>query len=221
MTIGREVNLIKNYPYSKRDISGRLASKTDEDRRIARQFDEDFFDGDRRYGYGGYNYNPKYWTPVVPDFMKNYGLTRKSKILDVGCGKGFFLYDFMRLIPGLSVSGVDISNYAIYNALPEVKPYLQVNNAKNLPFEDNYFDLVISINTIHNLVRSECMQAIREIERVSKGSSYIVVDAYKTESEQKRMKAWNLTAKTFMHVEDWKKFFSEAGYTGDYYWFIP
>ena len=91
MTIGREVNLMKNYPYSKRDISGRLASKTDEDKRIASQFGEEFFDGDRRYGYGGYNYNPKYWTPVVPDFMKNYGLTRKSKILDVGCGRGAWL----------------------------------------------------------------------------------------------------------------------------------
>ena len=119
------------------------------------------------------------------------------------------------------MKGIDISKYAIENSVNEVKNDLSLGNANNLPFEDNYFDLVISINTIHNLVRSECMQAIREIERVSKGSSYIVVDAYRTESEQKRMKAWNLTAKTFMHVEDWKKFFSEAGYTGDYYWFIP
>ena len=121
------------------------------------------------------------------------------------------------LSPGmLEVGKKKVSNKNLQNTIEMV-----VGDSENLPFEDNYFDLVISINTIHNLVRSECMQAIREIERVSKGSSYIVVDAYRTESEQKRMKAWNLTAKTFMHVEDWKNFFAKAGYTGDYYWFIP
>ncbi len=216
-----EIDLLKSYPKTKRNVDGRGKEKTEEDRKVAQKFGREFFDGDRRYGYGGYNYDPKYWTHVVPDFEGFYGLTSDSRILDVGCGKGFMLYDFFRLISGLSVCGIDISDYAINNALPEVKSYLQVENATTLPFEDNVFDLVISINTIHNLERLECMRAIKEIERVSKGASYIIVDAYRTELEQERMNGWNLTAKTFMHVNDWKSFFLEAGYTGDYYWFIP
>mgnify|MGYP000268164446 CR=1 FL=1 len=216
-----EINLLKSYPKLKRNTNERGASKTDADQKIARKFDKDFFDGDRRYGYGGYNYNEKYWGPVVSDFMKFYGLNAQSKVLDIGCGKGFFLYDLINLIPGLSISGIDISSYAISHSLSFVKPFLQVCDAKKLPFDDNSFDLVVSINTIHNLDISECRQAVKEIERVSRGSSYIIVDAYRSLREKERMKEWNLTAKTFMHVEDWQKFFKNAGYTGDYYWFIP
>jgi len=131
------------------------------------------------------------------------------------------LYDFMQLIPGITVAGIDISEYAISNAKEEVKPFLQVANAKELPFEDNSFDLVISVTTIHNLLRDDCILGLKEIERVSRKHSFITVDAYHTEEEKKRMDMWNLTALTYMHVDEWKAFFAEAGYTGDYYWFIP
>ena len=216
-----EINLLKSYPKLKRNTTDRASSKTEKDQIIARQFGREFFDGERRYGYGGYYYDKKYWSPVVPDFMKFYNLNSQSKVLDVGCGKGFFLYDLLNLIPGISVSGIDISSYAISNSLSSVKPFLQVSDAKTLPYESNYFDLVVSINTIHNLDKAECMQAVKEIERVSKSSSYIIVDAYRTQKEKERMNEWNLTAKTYMSVDAWKKFFKDASYTGDYYWFIP
>jgi ubiquinone/menaquinone biosynthesis C-methylase UbiE len=141
--------------------------------------------------------------------------------LDVGCAKGFMLYDLSQLIPGIKIRGIDVSEYAINNSMPEVRKFIQVANAKKIPFPDNSFDVVISINTIHNLERAECGQALREISRVSKKYSFITVDAYRNDEEKKNMHAWNLTAKTIMSVDDWKLFFKEAGYVGDYYWFIP
>jgi ubiquinone/menaquinone biosynthesis C-methylase UbiE len=216
-----EIDLLKNYPKANRDLSKRAADKTEADRMVARKFGKDFFDGDRRHGYGGFTYNQKFWTPVVPDFQRHFNLTSNDKILDVGCAKGFMLKDFSRSIPGINVSGIDISDYAIENSLLEMKPFLKVANAKSLPFENDEFDLVISINTVHNLELAECAQALQEIERVSKRGSFITVDAYRNDEEKERMMAWNLTAKTIMSVVQWKEFFSEIGYTGDYYWFIP
>ena len=216
-----EINLLESYPQAKRNVSERGNIKTDEDKKIARQFGKEFFDGDRRYGYGGYSYDSRFWELVVPDFQKQYSLNDSSSILDVGCGKGFMLFDFSRLIPGITVSGIDISEYAIKNSMSEVKEHLRVGCASKLPYEDNTFDVAISINTIHNLDRDKCKLALQELERVSKVGSFVSVDAYRTEEEKKRMEDWNLTAKTFMHVDEWKVFFAEAGYTGDYYWFIP
>ncbi len=216
-----EINLLKNYPKTNRNLSEASEQRTDEVRKVARKFDKEFFDGDRKYGYGGYNYNPRFWTNVVKDFVKYYNLIDGSKILDVGCGKGFMVYDFLKYNNKFNVMGIDISEYAIENSMPDVKDYLKIGDAKRIEFEDNYFDLVISINTIHNLDKKECGIALREIERVSKKNKFIIVDAYKDDIEKKRMFAWNLTAKTIMHVHEWKIFFRENGYSGDYYWFTP
>lgn len=219
--MGKEIDLMVNYPKTKRDPLARAAEKTEEDRKIARRFDKEFFDGDRKVGYGGFNYHPRFWQPVVPTFQNYYNLTSKHALLDVGSGKGFMLYDFLKLIPGIAVKGIDISEYAVENTMEKIKPYVRVANAKSLPFPDNSFDLIISINTVHNLEKEECGIALQEIERVSRGNSFVVVDAYRTEKEKELMFAWNLTGKTIMHVDKWKKFFHEIGYTGDYYWFMP
>jgi SAM-dependent methyltransferase len=219
--VGREIDLLVNYPRTKRNVEDRGQSKTDEDRRIAREFGREFFDGDRRHGYGGFNYFPRFWQPVIPTLQQYFSLTARSSVLDVGCAKGFMLHDLAQLIPGITVKGVDVSGYAIENAIEDMKPHVQVADARKLPFPDKSFDVVISINTVHNLVRAECGQALREIERVSRGKSYITVDAYRSEEEKARMFAWNLTGLTIMHVDEWKVFFAEVGYTGDYFWFIP
>ena len=216
-----EIDLLLNYPKSKREVKARGQEKTEEDRRIGRMFGKDYFDGQRRFGYGGYNYHPRFWQPVVPAFGEHFQLTRDSSILDVGCGKGFMLHDFAQLIPGIAVRGIDISAYAIANTLEDMKPFVQVGNAKSLPFADKSFDVVISINTIHNLPLEECKQALREIQRVARNGAFIMVDAFRTPEEKERMDAWNLTALTYMHVDQWKALFKEAGYTGDYFWFIP
>lgn len=219
--MGREIDLLSAYPRIKRNVQERGATKTEEDRAIARQFGKDFFDGDRRHGYGGFNYHPRFWQPVIPAFQQHFQLKPKSKVLDVGCAKGFMLHDLQELIPGIDVHGIDISQYAIENALDSVKANVAVGDVRSLPFDDNSFDAVISINTVHNLEKSELALALKEIQRVSNGKSFITVDAYRNEEEKEAMYAWNLTAKTIMHTDEWKAFFDEIGYTGDYYWFIP
>jgi SAM-dependent methyltransferase len=219
--MGQEIDLLANYPKTKRDLKQRAAEKTEEDRAIARQFGKDFFDGDRRHGYGGFSYHPRFWQPVVPTFKDYYGLDSASTVLDVGCGKGFMLHDFSELIEGISVEGIDISSYAIENAVESVKSKVRAADARELPFADNSFDLVISINTIHNLDRPDLIRALKEIGRVSKKHSFITVDAYRNEEEREAMFAWNLTAKTILSVPEWLDLFKEAEFTGDYYWFIP
>ena len=215
-----EVNLMDLYPRGKRPIEERSKLITSEHRRIARQFGQEFFDGDRLYGYGGYGYDPRFWTDTVKRFRDYYQLAEEAAVLDVGCGKGFMMYDFKRLMPRLTIAGIDISQYAYDHAIEEMKPFMRIADAKELPFADRSFDLVISINTIHNLPLEDCKRAVREIERVSRRNSFVVVDAWRNEEEHRRMLAWNLTALTYMHVDSWENLFAEAGYTGDYYWFI-
>ena len=219
--MGIEIDLLKNYPKTKRNVKERGADKTEEDRKIARKFGKAFFDGERKHGYGGFKYLPRFWQPVIPGFQEHFNLSQKNSVLDVGCAKGFMMHDMAKLIPGITVEGIDISEYAIENAIEDMKPYVNVGNAKKLIFEDNYFDVVISINTVHNLEEDECGQALQEIERVARGKSFITVDAYNDNEEKEAMLSWNLTGRTIMHVDQWKKFFKEVGYTGDYYWFIP
>lgn len=219
--MGKEIDLLVNYPKTKRNLDERLSSKTEEDRTIARQFGREFFDGDRNQGYGGFRYMPRFWQPVIPTFKEYWQLDRTSSVLDVGCAKGFMLHDLAEMIPGITVKGVDLSSYAIEHAMDDLKPHLKVANATQLPFADKSFDVVISINTVHNLDRDDCGRALQEIERVSRGKSFITVDAFRNAEEEDRMFAWNLTAKTIMSVDEWIAFFKEVGYSGDYFWFIP
>ena len=219
--MGQEIDLLVNYPKTKRDVKERGADKTEEDRAIARKFGREFFDGDRKHGYGGFSYMPRFWQPVIPTFKEHFGLSARSSLLDVGCAKGFMLHDLVESIPGITVQGVDVSAYAIENAIEDMKKCVQVGDARKLGFDDNAFDVVISINTVHNLVREECGQALQEIERVSRGKSFITVDAYRNDEEKEAMMNWNLTARTIMHVDAWIAFFKDVGYTGDYFWFVP
>jgi len=215
-----EVNLLDLYPRSKRPIDERAKLITEEHRAIARKFDIEYFDGDRLTGYGGYNYHPRFWTETVRRFRDYYHLPEDVRILDVGCAKGFMMYDFHLLMPKAEIRGIDISKYAYEHAKPEMKPFIQVASANNIPFPDHSFDLVISINTIHNLPLIDCKQALREIQRVTRKYAFVMNDAWRTEAERQSMLKWNLTALTYMHVDDWKKLFAEVGYKGDYYWFI-
>ncbi len=219
--MGQEIDLLANYPRTKRNIEERGLSKTEADRALARRFDRAFFDGDRAHGYGGFSYSPRFWQPVVPTFQAHFALRAGDAVLDVGCAKGFMLHDMAAGIPGLIVKGVDVSDYAIETAIDDMRPHLQVANATSLPFPDKSFDVVISINTIHNLEREDCGRALQEIERVARRGAFITVDAYRDEDERLRMEAWNLTALTILHVDEWKSFFNTVGYTGDYYWFMP
>lgn len=216
-----EIDLLRSYPKTERDVKKRGEFKSEDTRRKAREFGFEYFDGDRGYGYGGFTYNPKFWDVVVQDFVQHYELPETAKVLDIGCAKGFMIFDFKRHFPKMQLWGLDISEYAIANAIPDIRNNLTVGTATDLPYEDNFFDLVISINTIHNLDRNDCAKALQEINRVTRQHAFITVDAYRNEEEKERMYLWNLTALTIMSVDEWKNFFKDNGYAYDYYWFIP
>ncbi|HLB32913.1 MAG: methyltransferase type 11 [Verrucomicrobia bacterium RIFCSPHIGHO2_12_FULL_41_10] len=215
-----EINLLDLLPQTKRDPKARAAAKTAEDRMIAKRFDKDFFDGDRRHGYGGYHYDGR-WLPVAQRIIDYYQLPADARILDIGAGKGFLMHDFLQLLPQASVRGLEVSQYAKENAYGEMGGLIDLGSAEHLPYDDKSFDLVISINSIHNLPPDLCKQALREIERVSRAHKYVTLDAWRNEEEHQALLDWILTAETYMSVDDWVKLFNEVGYTGDYWWFIP
>lgn len=215
-----EINLLDRLPPVKRDLARRAAEKTPEDRAIAKRFDQDFFDGERRHGYGGYRYDGR-WLPVARRIVEHYQLPREAAILDVGCAKGFLMFDFKQVLPGCVVRGLDVSRYAKDHAHDGMGKFIDVGSADYLPYPEKSFDLVISINSIHNLPLEACKQALREMERVSRVHKYVTVDAWRTEEDHNALLQWILTAETYMHVDDWVKTFAQVGYTGDYWWFIP
>jgi len=216
------INLLARYPKTNRNsFIDRSAVLSEEQILLAREFGKEYFDGPREMGLGGYYYDPRFFRPVVEDFIRYYNLNDRSSILDVGCGKGFMIHDFIDKLPNARFAGLDISKYCLDNSISTAAPFLIEGSCDNLPWNDNSFDLVISVTTVHNLDRAECIQSLKEIERVSRKNSFITIDAYHNEDEKIRMNAWNLTAKTVLHVDEWRELFREAGYTGDYYWFIP
>jgi len=218
--LGFELSLMRDYPKPNDRLKSRPVI-SEEDREISRQFGKEYFDGDRKYGYGGYSYDKKYWAATVKNFTKYYDLKPNSSILDIGCAKGFMLKDFKDLLPDSRIKGIDISNYAIRNAHLDVKNFLTQGNAMELPFSDGAFDLVISINTIHNLIEEDCVRSLTEIQRVSKGNSFVMVDGWRNKVEKENLEAWVLTAQTILSVERWVELFNEAGYTGDYaFWTV-
>ncbi|MDB5799572.1 MAG: SAM-dependent methyltransferase [Rhodocyclales bacterium] len=183
---------------------------------LAKKFDFDYWDGDRKICYGGYRYMEGRWEKVARAMVEQYGIKPGDKILDVGCGKGFLLYDFTKVVPGLELHGIDISEYAIANSKEEIRDRLQVGNATALPFPDDYFDFVFSITTLHNLHCYDLDKALREVERVGKKNKYICVESYRTEEEKANLLYWQVTCEAFNTPEEWNWWFKQTGYTGDH-----
>jgi protein-L-isoaspartate(D-aspartate) O-methyltransferase len=208
--------LDETHRSTKRDYLARVLSGNKADfAKTAKKFDYEYWDGSRNTGYGGYTYDGR-WLKVATRISEHYGLKAGDRVLDVGCGKGFLLYEFTIALPGVSIAGVDISRYAIDNAKEEVKPFLKEGSAIKLPFADKSFELVVSINTLHNLQLPDLDLALKEIERVAKRSKYIVVDGYRTDEEKVNLLYWQLTCECFFTPKEWDWVFQECGYTGDY-----
>jgi SAM-dependent methyltransferase len=182
---------------------------------LAKKWDYDYWDGDRRINYGGYRYISGRWERVAQAMIDYYQLPKNAKILDIGCGKGFLLRDFKLLLPEAEVIGIDISSYAIENGHPDVIDKLVNGNCTSLPWGDQYFDLAISINTFHNLYNYELEMAIREIQRVA-NNKYICVESYATEQQKANLLYWQVTCESFCNPKEWDWWFNHCGYTGDH-----
>jgi SAM-dependent methyltransferase len=183
---------------------------------LAKQWGHDYWDGDRRICYGGYRYMEGRWEKVARAMVEHYGIKPGDRILDVGCGKGFLLYDFTKVVPDLDLHGIDISEYAIQNSKEEIRDRLQVGNANCLPFPDGHFDFVFSITTLHNLHCYDLDKALREIERVGKKNKYICVESYRNEQEKANLLYWQVTCEAFNTPQEWEWWFEQTGYTGDH-----
>ena len=199
-----------------RDYLGRVTGYPKAEAAVrAKQWGVDYWDGDRRIGYGGMNYDGR-WQKVAQAMVDHYQLKPGDKVLDVGCGKGFLLYDFTEVLPGIEVHGIDVSEYALENAKPEIKDRLQLASAAKLPFADDEFDLVVSINTLHNLYCYDLHDALKEMERVSRRHKYLCVESYRNEEEKVNLLYWQLTCEAFNTPAEWEWWFRLTGFTGDH-----
>jgi SAM-dependent methyltransferase len=214
--MGRLLNVVNPlHRRTARDYIGRMTDDKVHCMEVARRFGREYWDGDRRYGYGGYRYDGR-WSVVALGLVNAYALPADAKVLDVGCGRGFLLYEFTRLLPHCTVTGFDVSEYAVETAKEEVRDHLFVHRAQDrFPFADGEFDLVVSLNALHNLPVQECVAALKEIERVGK-NKYLVVESFKDAAELFNLQCWALTCESFFRPESWEWLFDLAGYTGDY-----
>jgi cyclopropane fatty-acyl-phospholipid synthase-like methyltransferase len=214
--LGRRIDFTQTlHASTKRDYVARVVEHDKaESAEIAMQYGQEYWDGDRRYGYGGYRYDGR-WLPIAQAMAADYGLRAGNRVLDVGCGKGFLMHEFTVAVPGVGVAGIDVSAYAIANALDDVKPHLTLGTAASLPYGDDAFDLVISLGTLHNLGVDDLFTALAEIERVGR-RAYVMVESYRDQREKANLLYWQLTCRSFYSVEDWESVFRRAGYTGDY-----
>lgn len=215
--MGQPLNIVTPlHRRTKRDYIGRMTDEKVHCMRTAREYEKEYWDGHRRYGYGGYRYIDGYWTPVAQALIGHYGLEDGAKILDVGCGKAFLLYELKRLLPNAVVAGFDISQHGLAEAPETLRPYLFRHRAQDpYPFGDKHFDLVMSLGALHNLRIFDLQTAIPEIERVGK-NKYIMVEAYRNELELFNLQCWALTCESFFHASEWEWLYNQFGYTGDY-----
>jgi ubiquinone/menaquinone biosynthesis C-methylase UbiE len=212
-----EIDFIgKVHSSTKRDYFARVAEHDKASvAEVAKKFGQEYWDGERWQGYGGYRYDGR-WRSVAEAMIMHYGIKPGDRILDVGCGKGFLLYDFTQLVPGVEVFGLDISEYGVLNAKQEIRDKLTIGNAKCLPWPDQHFDFVVSLGALHNLYLFDLFSALAEIERVGKKSKYVMVESYRSEREKVNLMYWQLTCECFFVPSEWEFAFAKAGYTGDH-----
>jgi len=182
---------------------------------ISKKFAQEYFDGDRKYGYGGFRYDGR-WRSFAEKLIAHYGLKPGMRVLDIGCAKGFLLHEFKAVMPELEVDGLDVSDYAVTHGMESVKPFMRVGNAMELPYPDKHFDLVLAINTLHNLYLPGLFQALREIMRVGRGGKFICMDSYRNEREKVNLMYWQLTCECFFTPAEWEWIFQQTGYDGDW-----
>lgn len=183
---------------------------------IAGRFGADYWDGERCYGYGGYRYDGR-WRPLAEKLAAHYGLKPGDRLLDIGCGKGYLLYELTQVVPGLTIAGLDISAYGVENAKEETRPFLEVGDCRRLPYADGSFDIAVSLGTFHNLPVEGVFDALGEMQRVCPGPrKYFMVESFRNEQEKANLLYWQLTCLSFHSPASWAWIAERAGYEGDY-----
>ncbi len=213
----KEIKIITSlHKSTKRNYIKRMIDNKVHCMKIAKKYGKEYWDGNRKYGYGGYKYIEGRWTAAAKKIIKTFKLKENSRIIDIGCGKGFLLYEIKKIIPKIKICGLDISNYGLKNSHPEIKKYLINKDIKKiLPFRDKSFDLCISIGCLHNLEINELFQSIREINRVSK-NQYIAAESYRNDKELFNLQCWALTCNSFLSKKEWHWVLKTNNFKGSY-----
>lgn len=213
-----KIDLINDEPRSKRDASTQLDVL---EWLSIWEGSQAYFDGERKFGYGGYAYDGR-WKKIVSNLIEQYQLTTESTLLDVGCAKGYLVKDFCENEKVGEAIGVDISLYALLNGRRDcVTQNLICANASNLPFKDKAFEVVFCKDSLHNLLsKEELVLALREIQRVGQ-KSWVRVGAFKNNEQKLVLDEWATFATCYFHVDEWLELFREAGFDGDFDWFHP
>jgi ubiquinone/menaquinone biosynthesis C-methylase UbiE len=213
----KQINFWKYYPaINRKNISSLRVKVSNKLRKKLQKFPKEYFDGKRAHGYGGYYYNPKFFRKIVKAMIRHYQLNNKSKILDIGCAKGFMMYEFKKALPACKVRGIDISSYCKIHAVKKIKRYIKIGSCEKLPYPDKYFDFVVSISTIHNVTKNGIKKSLKEILRVAKKNAFIRIKAYKNLKEKKKINDWNIVAKSNLSQIEWLKIFKKTNYKYDY-----
>ena len=213
----KEVKIItKNHLKTKRNYLGRMLDSKIKCMNEASRYGKNYWDGKRKYGYGGYKYIEGFQTPIAQKIIKNFNLTNKSRIIDLGCGKGFLLYEIKKILPNIDIVGLDISRYAKRNGKKEIKNFIKIHNLETkLPFKKKYFDLAITINSFHNLKINHLELAIKEMIRISK-NQYLAVESYRNNKELFNLQCWALTCQSFFKKSEWKWLLQKFKFKGIY-----
>ena len=216
--VNKELKLItKIHNSTKRNYLHRMVNSKIKCMLEAKKYEKNYWDGPRKFGYGGYRYIPGRLMPVAKKLIKKFKLNNKSIILDVGCGKGYLLYEIKRILPEIHICGFDRSRYAIKNAHKEIKKDLFVHLAeKKYPFSKKKFDLALSMGCFHNLEINDLKFTLSEIQRVSKGKSFINLGSYSTQKQFWQLRQWTLLGITLLKENEWKHVMKHTKYTGDY-----
>ena len=201
---------------TKRNVLKRMVNKKVFCMKVAKRYGKDYWDGNRKFGYGGYKYIEGRWVSVARKLIKDYNLKNSSRILDIGCGKGYLLYEIKKILPGIKIVGFDVSSYAIKNSKKEIKKFLFTKDLRTkINFKKKYFDLTISLGVFHNLELFEIEKSLKELNRDSK-KSYIMVESYRNDQELFNLQCWALTCKSFFSPAEWKYIFNKNSYKGDF-----
>ncbi len=213
-------NLLQDLPNSSRKLDTRI-EVSDLDKNYARLYGRHYYDGSRCQGYGGYYYDGR-WKAVAQRITNIFGIKDSDTICEIGCAKGFLLYDFTQILKKIKCIGIDVSLYALRESIKKENILYLHCNASTIPLKDKSIEHTICINTLHNfLSKKETIQAISEIERITKRNSYIRIAAYKNNSQKEIIDKWATAGRCYLHVDEWRELFEDAGYTGFYDWWHP
>ena len=183
---------------------------------IAWNLNKEYYDGSRINGYGGFKYDGR-WKKFLPKIIKRYKLTNKSKVLEIGCKKGFLIQDLQELLPGIKAIGIENHRYPISKASVKVKNKLYLKNYYDLEkFKRNQFDLIIAFNSIYMQNLGDIIKTLTGISRISK-HSYISLASFEKKIDRDKFFDWTLLDTTNLKTDDWKSLFKQINFRGNYY----